>query len=41
MNYIIFNFGEQDKGKNNTIMTISLFKYGSHKKCCKTKMTKV
>jgi len=32
MNYIIFYFGERDKGKNNTIITISLFEYGSHKK---------
>lgn len=29
MNYIIFYYGERNKGKNNTIITISLFKYGS------------
>lgn len=32
MNYIIFHYGERDKGNKNTIITISLFKYGSHKK---------
>lgn len=32
MNYNIFYYDEREKGKNNTIITISLFKYGTHKK---------